>query len=94
MTLRTKFGLGVALTGCLALAGCSCLRDFDGRSATGFAAPGAAPHRAHRAAHAEPASAPESALAKCSRALYLEYPKSREELKSLEEKCRAVIVNQ
>ena len=99
MMSLAKIGPLTALIGCLALGGCACLKDIEQFAGNGFVAPHLArPHiAAHRTRNApQPVSmtAPETALSKCTKSLYLETGKSPDELKALENKCREVIVNQ
>ena len=93
-----KIGPLTALIGCLTLGGCACVKDIEQFAGEGFVTPAIVhplpSHRVRIAARPASVDATESALARCSRRLYLEFPKSREEMKALEEKCRAVIVNQ
>ena len=99
MMSLAKIGPLTALIGCLALGGCACLKDIEPFSGNGFVAPHVAHPRvaAHRPRIApQPVSMtePETALSNCTKSLYLETGKSPDELKALENKCRAVIVNQ
>ena len=108
MAVTSKFaGAALVLSG-LTLSGCATCIDNGTLRAVGFLAP--QPHHrhfgsTHQAAlvsspaetgsitHAA-ASAADSELSKCNQALYLKAQGSAEEIHALEEKCRALIVNQ
>ena len=95
--MMKKSGFGVALALSLTLGGCSCLKDID-QFAAGFTGSSLGHargvHRARSMAAPAAFARPETALAKCNKSLYIDTGKTPEELKSLEDKCRAVIVNQ
>ena len=100
MTVTGKLQLAVLLAGGLTLGGCACLRSASDLAVRDFVgAPHLGSHHLgyhHMSRAARPAAAvsPESELAKCNRGLYVEAPTSPEALRALEDKCRAVIVEQ
>ena len=87
MNAAPKLLLAMLSLGCLMLAGCAdCFEPA--RRPMGFVA--AHPHRQAAAAH----DAPQSAVAKCTAALYLGGAATPDDMRAAEENCRALIVQQ
>ena len=108
MAVTSKFAGAALVLSALTLSGCATCIDNGTLRAVGFLAP--QPHHRHfgsthqAALVSSPAetgsitpaaaSAADSELSKCNQALYLKAQGSAEEIHALEEKCRALIVNQ
>lgn len=110
MAMTAKFAGAALALSALSLGGCAKCIDNDTLRAVGFLAPRPQVHVHHKhaaEAHAAlavsaptqtgsitPAPAADTELSKCNQALYLKAQGSPEDIHALEEKCRALIVNQ